>query len=234
MILSAEVPTGVERQRPTEWVLPAESAGLTLDAGGISPRQLPQVSRLTAAGPTRRKPVPRAVAPELRRLSSGVRPAREYPAVRLRSFGDLNWPVAWQRVRHWHQVDRPDIPDRLPAELIHRLYAEAGPPPPGRHHHLYPVYLVRGSKRSGLARMFARISTSDLVVYQALVDALAPDLEAHLPGRDVVFSSRQGPPEANDPFEGTPGRPAFNERLRSIGRDHDFLPGPDHRNSPPW
>ncbi len=64
--------------------------------------------------------------------------------------------------------------------------------------------------------MFTRVSATDLIVYQALVDALAADIEKALPAKDVVFGYRQSVEPGADPFAGTPGREAYTERLRHI------------------
>jgi hypothetical protein len=144
--------------------------------------------------------------------------------VNLRSLDDLDWPLAWRRVRFWTQQGRPDIADRLPVEALDRLFGDQGPPKlDAARPQLLPVHLVRGSKKGGLARTFARISATDLVLYQALVDALAPDIEAALPPRDRVFQSRQSLDAGDDAFSGTPGRRAYGEAARKILSDEGWL-----------
>lgn len=105
--------------------------------------------------------------------------------MRIRSHGTLDFPLAWRRVRGWARGGGADIPDRLPFEILDRLYPEVGPPAPVAHHHVAPVTLVTSSKKSGLARPFARLSPTDLTLYQALVDRLAPSIEAVLAPRNV-------------------------------------------------
>ena len=109
-----------------------------------------------------------------------------------------------------------DVSDRFPYEAIDRLYPDAGPPPPRRDHHVSAVTLVSSSKKSGLARLFARLRPIDLVLYQALVDRLAPDIEAALPARDVVFAYRQSTGNEDDAFAGTPGRAAYAKQMQNI------------------
>ena len=111
-------------------------------------------------------------------------------AMRIRSFDQLDLRLAWQRVLNCAQGGSLDLPDRLPFEVMARLYGEAGPPL--RHeHHLAPVTLVMSSKKSGTTRPFVRLDPVDVLLYQALVDALAEDIERSLPSRDKVFAYRQ-------------------------------------------
>lgn len=135
--------------------------------------------------------------------------------MRIRSFDQLDLRLAWQRVLNWAQGGSLDLPDRLPFEVMARLYGEAGPPL--RHeHHLAPVTLVMSSKKSGTTRPFVRLDPVDVLLYQALVDALAEDIERSLPSRDKVFAYRQaldGEPHA---FSGAPSRAAFETRVQEI------------------
>jgi hypothetical protein len=136
--------------------------------------------------------------------------------MRLLSHDDLDFGLAWRRTRHRVRAEALDIPDRLPFEVLDRVFKDVGPPPARPDHHLAPVTLVGASKKSGLSRQFARLSPVDLVLYQALVDRLAPHIEAALPPRDVVFAYRQTLDLDEDAFAGTPGREAYADQMRTI------------------
>src|SRR4051794_18336120 len=111
--------------------------------------------------------------------------------MRLRSFDDLDFELAWARVLSWvRDSTQLSVPDRLPFEVLARIYDDVAPPI-RREHHLAPVTLVVSSKKSGTARPFVRASPRDVLLYQALVDDLASDIENALPPRDVVFAYRQ-------------------------------------------
>lgn len=144
--------------------------------------------------------------------------------MKLQSLEELDWSLAWKRVRHWTRQGRPDIADRLPIEALDRVFGDPGPPRPDiARPQLLPLHLVRGSKKGGLARTFSRISATDLVLYQALVDALAADIEAALPKRDCVFHSRQSLAATDDAYAGTPGRRAYGDAARRLLSDEGFL-----------
>lgn len=121
----------------------------------------------------------RCAAPEL------SPPRTTIEDVQLRSLDMLDLPLAWRRLLF--RVRRfIDVPDRLPFEILdrlteHRLSLRAD-------HHLRPVHTVMATKGSGTVRPFARLSPLDLLLYQALVDALAPDIEAALGRHDRVFA----------------------------------------------
>jgi hypothetical protein len=134
----------------------------------------------------------------------------------LRSFSQLDIPLAWRRTRLWAQSGGLDIADRLPFEVLDRLYGDEGPPLDGPDREPSAITLVASSKKSGLARTFVRLSPMDLILYQALVDQLAPDIEAALPPRDVAFAYRQTAGTEDDAFAGTPGRKAYADKLQSI------------------
>jgi hypothetical protein len=136
----------------------------------------------------------------------------------IRAFELLDFELAWTRVLTWAQSGMIDVPDRLPFEVLSRVY-KGRPPQLERDHHLSPVTLVMSSKASGTSRPFVRSSPRDVLLYQALLDRLAPDLEKALPPRDVVFAYRQTTdPDANG-FAGTPGRASYHKRMEEILED---------------
>jgi hypothetical protein len=83
------------------------------------------------------------------------------------------------------------------------------------------VTLVFSPKKSPTARPLARLSPRDLLIYQALVDRLAPDIEAALPPRDVVFAYRQTLGREHDAFANSPSRDDYAKRVEKILLD-DF------------
>jgi hypothetical protein len=108
-----------------------------------------------------------------------------------------------------------DVPDRLPFEALARVYRDR-PPTIAAEHHLSPVSLVMSSKSSGTSRPFVRASPRDILLYQALVDRLATDIEAALPKRDVVFAYRQTLEPHDNAFAGTPSRTAYHKQISLI------------------
>jgi hypothetical protein len=134
--------------------------------------------------------------------------------VRLRSVESLDIELAWRHVLH--RAGRPwagDVPDRLPFEVMDRV--TRGSPSLAAEHHLRPVHLVMATKASGVFRPFVRMSVVDLLLYQALVDALAADIEHALGPRDRVFAYRQDLSGADNPFEGSPSWRDFMASIRS-------------------
>ena len=101
-----------------------------------------------------------------------------------------------------------DVPDRLPYEVLHRLHGDEGPEISSEHH-VHESILVVNSKKSGTIRPFVRLHPRDLIVYQALVDALAPTIEAALSPRDRVAAYRQTLTDENDAFAGSPRNDEF-------------------------
>lgn len=79
--------------------------------------------------------------------------------------------------------------DRLPFEVQDRLENDA--PSIEADHHVSAVTIVMASKKSGTFRPFARFNPIDLMLYQALVDRLAPTIESTLHRRDQVMAYRQ-------------------------------------------
>ncbi len=106
-----------------------------------------------------------------------------------------------------------DVPDRLPFEVIDRL--TSGSPRQLPDPHLRPVMTVMATKGSGTVRPFVRLSPRDLLLYQALVDAIAPDLEEALGSRERVFAYRLDTSGADDPFAGSPQWDDFMTSVRN-------------------
>jgi hypothetical protein len=144
--------------------------------------------------------------------------------VRVRSLERLDVALAWRHVLHRAQR-AVDVPDRLPFEVLERI--TDGSPSLSPEQHLRPVHLVVATKASGVFRPFVRMSALDLLLYQALVDALAPDIEQALGPRDRVFAYRQDLSGASDPFEGSPRWGDFIASVRArleLGAGLPFSP----------
>lgn len=135
--------------------------------------------------------------------------------MRVRSYDTLDFTLAWARVLTWARGGNLDIPDRLPFEVIYRLYGDVGIRPE-RTFRSAPVGIVMSSKKSGTSRPFARLAPVDLTLYQALVDRLAPEIEAALPSRDVVMAYRQSLGDDLSAFHGTPSRAAFHRQIAQL------------------
>ena len=131
----------------------------------------------------------------------------------LRSLDTLNVPQAWRRLL-FRMRRFIDVPDRLPFEVMDRLSSHA--PTLSSPHHLRPVTTVMASKGTGTVRPFVRLSPYDLLLYQALVDALADDIEAALGSREKVFAYRMGGVTDDDPFSGSPKWFDFIASVRGI------------------
>jgi hypothetical protein len=136
----------------------------------------------------------------------------------IRSFELLDFDLAWRRVLTWAQGGMIDVPDRLPFEVLSRVYKGKAPRLEVGHH-LSPVTLVMSSKTSGTSRPFVRNSPRDVLLYQALLDRLAGDIEKALPPRDVVFAYRQTIGLDANAFAGTPGRVAYHKQMERILED---------------
>ena len=81
------------------------------------------------------------------------------------------------------------------------------------------VRILMASKKSGTFRPFARFEPTDLVLYQALVDRLAPAIEAALGPRSGAMAYRQTLDDADNPFAGAPKFPEFASRVDQIISD---------------
>src|SRR5439155_11160335 len=123
----------------------------------------------------------------------------------------LDFDLAWRRVllRMRRFID---VPDRLPYEVVERV--TDGSPRLDSVHYLRPIYLVMATKGSGTVRPFVRLSPIDMVLYQALVDALGPEMEDALGRRDSVFAFRLHLDGADNPFQGTPSWTDFMGAVR--------------------
>lgn len=135
--------------------------------------------------------------------------------MKIRSYDELDFALAWKRVLNWARGGSIDIPDRLPFETQFRIYGDEGRHPL-RDHHLSPITVVMSSKKTGTARPLARIDPIDLTLYQALIDRLAADIEAALPGRGTVFAYRQNLDGDHHAFAGSPGRGSMETRVQEI------------------
>ena len=85
-----------------------------------------------------------------------------------------------------------------------------------------PVTTVMATKGSGTVRPFVRLSPTDLLLYQALVDALAADLEAALPSLNRVFSYRLDTTGAEDPFANSPKWDDFITSVRAVLQEGEY------------
>jgi hypothetical protein len=106
-----------------------------------------------------------------------------------------------------------DVPDRLPFEVLDRLYGDDGPPP-RRHIEPRKRQLVISSKHSGTFRPLVRLDPLDLITYQALVDDLAPDIEATLGPPTAVGAYRQTLGSQPHAFEPEPTGDEFRSLVR--------------------
>lgn len=110
-----------------------------------------------------------------------------------------------------------DVPDRLPYEVLHRLYGDDGPTL-RRHHEPQRAQLVISSKKSGTVRPFVRVRPVDLVLYQAIVDQLAPAIENALPPREYVGAYRQVLTPGDNAFHDDPSNDQFRVTIRDAVR----------------
>lgn len=132
--------------------------------------------------------------------------------MRVRSLEELDLDLAWRRVL-WRMRRFIDVPDRLPYEVLDRV--SAGSPRLEPEHHLAELQLVMATKGSGTARPFTRVNPTDLLLYQALVDALAPAIEASLGPRDRVFAFRQDLTGNENPYFNSPTWSDFMSSVRA-------------------
>jgi hypothetical protein len=142
--------------------------------------------------------------------------------MRIRSHAQLNFAAAWSHVLYGVKNGDLAVPDRLPFEAQQLAVGRGPHPAPLTEHHLGPVTLVMSSKKSGTSRPLARIDPVDLVLYQALIDQLAVDIEAALPPRNVVMAYRQSTNAAHkNPCHGSPSWSDFSDRQVEIFGDPD-------------
>lgn len=112
------------------------------------------------------------------------------------------------------------MPDRLPFEVSARIAPDG--PAIEAEHHLRPLVQVMSTKGAGTARPFVRLHPSDLTLYQALVDALAPTIETTLADRDRVFAYRQSLLGGDNPFDSTPRWSDFAGSVRTELETGDY------------
>ena len=119
----------------------------------------------------------------------------------VKSLDSLDLSLGWQRVLWWAK-ERLEIPDRLPFAVLERVLDV---PTLDESHDLRSPIIVFATKPSGAARPFVRLSPQDALLYQSLVDALAPTIESALPSRSTVLAYRQTlDVSKNNPFDGSP------------------------------
>lgn len=106
-----------------------------------------------------------------------------------------------------------DVPDRLPYEVLDRIHGDEGPSV-RRYHEPQRAQLVISSKKSGTVRPFVRVKPTDLVVYQTLVDQLAPAIENALPPRRYVGAYRQVVVPGDEAFHRAPSNDEFRVAIR--------------------
>jgi hypothetical protein len=83
-----------------------------------------------------------------------------------------------------------------------------------RDHAVQPVQLVFATKTGGpTVRPFVRVHPRDLLLYQALVDALTDVIEATLGSPEEVFAYRLSLADFDNPIEGSP---TFGDYTRAV------------------
>jgi hypothetical protein len=116
-------------------------------------------------------------------------------------------------VRTWAQNPGMDVPDRLPYEVLDRVFGDEGPPLRA-HHEPGGAVLVISSKKSGTFRPFVRVRPRDLILYQALLDALAPAIESALAPVDRVGAYRQSLSKGDRAFAESGSSDEFQNAIR--------------------
>ena len=138
--------------------------------------------------------------------------------MRLRSLDVLDLDRSWQRVLTHVRSGVMDVPDRLPFEIAARLWVDGVHLDPD--HQVQQVERVPATKPAqSTVRPFVRVHPRDMLLYQALVDALRDPLEAVLGPRDEVFAYRLSPLDCDDPLEGSPHWRDFNVALHQLAID---------------
>ena len=147
----------------------------------------------------------------------GVQLIRSLLVITLRSLEKLDLDAAWRRTLYRARARVADVPDRLPFEVVDRFWSATGGPTLQRAHEVRPSLRVPATKAAQpTARPFVRLHPRDLMLYQALVDALIVNIEANLGSRDEIFGYRMSPPEKDDPFDGTPSWIDFRATLHQL------------------
>ena len=80
------------------------------------------------------------------------------------------------------------------------------------------------TKGSGTVRPFVRLPSLDLLLYHALVEALAADIEAALGPREKIFAFRLDTSGAEDPFAGSP---KWDDFMTSVRHNYATVVGAD-------
>lgn len=137
--------------------------------------------------------------------------------IKLRSLDQLDLPLAWKRVCRWSRSSMRDVPDRLPYELMRKMYKPH--PEMYAEHVLDPAMIVFASKKSGTARPFMRLGPRDMLLYQALVDRLARPIERRLASVGVVCAYRQTQTRNDDMFFRTPRFADYASIVRGTAQD---------------
>jgi hypothetical protein len=144
--------------------------------------------------------------------------------MRFASHASLDQPLAWQRTKQWGRGLSADLPDRLPFTVDERIFGDAGPPLYAEHH-LAPVTLVMATKGAGTLRPFTRIEVRDFVMYEALVDALAPQIDQVL-ARHPGTWSRPCAGEVRARVHPLAIAPWWSNFLQQVRRDLEIPPSP--------
>jgi hypothetical protein len=132
--------------------------------------------------------------------------------MRIRSLDELDLARAWARVLASVRRAVMDVPDRLPFEAADRLWS--GSPALDRDHAVQPVQLVLRRRRAApTVRPFVRVHPRDLLLSQALVDALTDVIEATLGSPEEVFAYRLSLADFDNPIEGSP---TFGDYTRAV------------------
>lgn len=123
--------------------------------------------------------------------------------MRLRSLDQLQLERSWQRVLFRVRADVMDIPDRFPFEVAARYWNDG--PRLDANHQVQLIHRVPGTKPAqATARPFVRVHPQDLLLYQALVDALRDKIEEALGSDQEVIGYRLAPLDTDDPLANSP------------------------------
>ncbi len=138
--------------------------------------------------------------------------------MRLRSLDALDLDRSWQRVLASVRGAVMDVPDRFPFEVAARFWE--GGVSLRADHQVQPIEMVPATKPAQTTvRPFVRVHPRDMLLYQALVDALRDPLESALGSRDEVLAYRLSPVDCDDPLEGSPRWRDFQVALHQLALD---------------
>jgi Reverse transcriptase (RNA-dependent DNA polymerase) len=122
---------------------------------------------------------------------------------------------SWQRIVTHVRGAVMDVPDRLPYEVAARSWADGVTL--DVDHQVQPVQRVPATKPgNSTVRPFVRVHPRDLLLYQALLDAIREPIESVLGSREEVFAYRLSPLGIDDPLEGSPHWRDFNVALHQL------------------